>query len=169
MLKNRRPPSTIVAAVLLAMAGGCQRELGLDVYDKAPMEALQPLGPVYKLDADGRVSELTIENKQIDEAAFDQISKLTALRGLNLYGSSFPEPALAKLQELGRLQGMRLGKTPLTDAGLEYLAKVPKLRWLGLRENPGISDGAVKQLEKARPGLKVFRRQAKGGGSKADP
>ncbi|HQU41747.1 MAG TPA: hypothetical protein PK867_03000, partial [Pirellulales bacterium] len=76
---------------VIASATGCRREITIHPYDKAPLDSLQKYEPERKLDDNGRVIELKLENKQLDDEAFDQLGKLTALRTLSLYGSSFTD------------------------------------------------------------------------------
>jgi len=120
------------------------------------MEAIKQYAPEYVLDNNGRVVELKLENKQLDDAVFEQLSALTALRALSLYGSSVPDAGLEKLQAVGQLQAVGLGATPITDKGLSHLAKLPQLRWLWLNGHTGVTPTGVADLKQALPDLTVF-------------
>src|SRR6185437_5991250 len=99
-----KTPLVLTALLIAAVcASGCKREVTLHSYDKAAMEAIKQYAPEYVLDNNGRVVELKLENKQLDDAVFEQLSALTALRALSLYGSSVPDAGLEKLQAVGQL------------------------------------------------------------------
>ncbi|HEX7377817.1 MAG TPA: hypothetical protein VF278_11925 [Pirellulales bacterium] len=70
---------------LLSLLPGCAREIRVHDYDKASLDALMPYKPVYTLDNNGRVIDLKLENKQLDDDAFDELAKLTALRAEPLW------------------------------------------------------------------------------------
>lgn len=147
----------VIGAVLLPQAGCGHGEIQPHPYDKGPLAALESLRPIYKLDKDGRVVELKLHNKQLDDGALKQVSRLTALRSLSLFGSTFSDASLSDLRELGRLRALGLGKTPVTDKGLLHLRKVRWLRWLWINGNRKVSDSAVAELKKALPELEVHR------------
>lgn len=147
-------------ATLLAVAisaPSCGREITPHAYDKAALEALVQYKPEYKLDYNGRVIELKLENKQLDDAAFENLGKLTALQTLSLYGSSVTDAGLEKLQSVGQLEALGLGATPVTDKGLSHLAGLPRLRWLWLNGDSGITRKGVETLKESLPDLVVYR------------
>jgi len=138
-------------------AAGCRREPTLHAYDKVPIAALGRFAPDYKLDSNGRVVELRLENKQLDDAAFENLSKLTALQTLSLYGSAVTDARLEELETIGQLQALGLGATAITDEGLSHLPHLPRLRWLWLSGNRNITWKGVRDLKKALPDLVVYR------------
>lgn len=150
--------SLTLAIVLLTVINlaGCKREITLHSYDKAAIEALEKYAPERVLDNNGRVVELKLENKELDEAAFEQLRKLTAMRTLSLYGSTFSDASLEKLQDVGQLQAIGLGATPVTDKGLSYLAKLPGLHYMWLNGRTGVTPQGIADLKKALPELTVF-------------
>lgn len=150
--------SLTITTLLIAVfaVAGCKGEITLHSYDKAAIEALEKYAPERVLDNNGRVVELKLENKQLDEAAFEQLSKLTALRTLSLYGSSFSDASLESLEVVGQLQAIGLGATPVTDKGLSHLAKLPGLRFLWLNSRTAVTPKGIAELKKALPELTVF-------------
>ena len=56
-------------------------------------------------------------NRQADGIARDR-----------LYGALITDDGLAQLKDLQKLSGMGLGGTPITDEGLDHLAKLKGLR-----------------------------------------
>lgn len=149
---------TLSAAAIMAMAvAGCSPEMTLHAYDKAPMQALEKYAPEYVLDNNGRVVRLKLERKQLDAAAFENLSNLTALRGLSLHGSTIPDTGLERLQNIGQLRSLGLGATALTDRGLSHLTKLPRLRWLWVSGARGFTREGVEHLKRAKPRLVVFQ------------
>jgi len=155
----RSPASTSSIAALLVAAlavTGCGARITIHAYDKAAMETLKEYAPEYKLDNNGRVVELKLENKQLDDTAFEQLGKLTALQGLSLYGSAFSDAGLEKLQAVGQLRALGLGATAVTDKGLAHLAALPQLRWLWLNGQQRVTQQGVEDLKQALPDLDVY-------------
>lgn len=154
----RNHGGAIVVLTLLSLLPGCAREIRVHGYDKASLDALAPYNPVYTLDNNGRVIDLKLENKQLDDAAFDELAKLTALRALSLYGSSVTDHRLEKLISIGQLKQLGLGRTEITDDGLAHLAELPNLRHLWVSRGESVSDAAVAQLRAHNANLVVHRQ-----------
>ena len=84
----------------------------------------------HKADENGRVIDVKLEGRQVDDLALDQVKNLSELRVLSLFGSSVTDAGVAKLSGLKYLDSLGLGKTPVTDHGLVYLEKMPCLHYL---------------------------------------
>jgi hypothetical protein len=63
---------------------------------------------------------------------------------------------LARLSGLAQLERLYLGNTQVTDAGLDHLKPLVKLKQLDLYGD-NVTDFGVKRLEKAIPGLTISR------------
>jgi hypothetical protein len=144
---------------LLTACGGCHKgPKGMNSPDAACLEALASYNPSHKLNDTGRVIELRLDGKNVDDQALEEVRKLSELRTLSLYNSSVTDNGLTKLSGLTYLEALGLGATPITDRGLISLEKMPSLRWVWLTENKKITDRGVQNLkQKALPGLTVYR------------
>ena len=150
---------SVFGAALGVMSSGCGKPVKpINSTDAICLAALAPYHETHKADENGRVIDVKLEGRQVDDLALDQVKNLSELRVLSLFGSSVTDAGVAKLSGLKYLDSLGLGKTPVTDHGLVYLEKMPCLHYLWLNENPQITDQAVENLKKkALPGLTVYR------------
>ncbi|HBI42108.1 MAG TPA: hypothetical protein DDY78_04510 [Planctomycetales bacterium] len=144
---------------MLVVHSGCGKPTkAVNSGDAICLAGLAPYHDTHKIDENGRVIEVTLEGRQVDDAALIHLQNLSELRRLSLYGSSITDEGLTKLSGLKYLEGLGLGKTQITDHGLIHLEKMPSLHWVWLTEDPQITDQAVENLKKkALPGLTVYR------------
>jgi hypothetical protein len=148
-----------LVAVLSAVSSGCGKPTkAVNPGDAVCLTGLAPYHDTHKIDEKGRVTEVTLEGRQVDDAALIHLQSLSQLCRLSLYGSSVTDEGLAKLKGLKYLEGLGLGKTQITDKGLIHLEKIPCLHWLWLTDDKQITDQAVENLKKkALPGLTIYR------------
>lgn len=149
----------LLAAVLGVMNSGCGKPTkAVNSTDAICLAGLAPYHETHKIDDNGRVIEVKLDGRQVDDLALDQVKNLSELRVLSLFGSSVTDEGVAKLSGLKYLDSLGLGRTPITDHGLIYLEKMPSLHYVWLTEDPQITDQAVENLKKkALPGLTVYR------------
>ncbi len=148
-------------AVLLAgclLSAGCGKAPKLAAEDKPAIDALQSYHGAHKLDNQGRVIELTLEGKHVDDLALDHVKALTALRRLSLYGASVTDDGIAKLHSLPRLEALGLADTQVTDNALLHLKKSPALAHLWVSKNGKITNKGLEALKRDLPGLVVYRQ-----------
>ena len=155
-MKSLDRRALLLGLVVLWGCGGKQPANVAVPADAAVLEALAPCAPTHKLDDQGRVVELHLENKAVTDEALDQVRALSELRTLSLYGSAVTDAGLAKLAEMHRLESLGLGKTCITQKGLKYVEKIRGLRWLWLTSSNALPASAVDKLKQARPGLTVY-------------
>ena len=75
-----------------------------------------------------------------------------------LRGPTFTDAGLAHLKDLTSLQGLDLWQTQIGGAGLTQLEGLKKLRTVLVHGTP-ITDVAALELEKARPGVHIVRKE----------
>jgi hypothetical protein len=163
-LANELFPWTLLVGLLCAAAVGCGSSDTPVVPPAAPPAAATPdekvllaLGyydPVYKRDADGRVTHLMLAGRHLPPAVLAEIGKLTELRHLDIYGTTVTDDGLALLKDLQKLKELGLGSTPVTDKGLVHLEKLNDLQHVWLAKSSATKAGAEK-LKDARPDLNV--------------
>ncbi|HZZ79506.1 MAG TPA: hypothetical protein VFE62_13370 [Gemmataceae bacterium] len=137
--KSPAPPPAGVST----LSADQQVLLKLDCYD-----------PMYKIDADGRVTILRLLGRNLRPDALAEIGKLTELEILDLYGANLTDDGLANLNELQKLRMLGLGGTPITDKALTHLGKLQALNhvWLPKR---AISKTGLEKLKEACPDVNV--------------
>lgn len=123
--------------------------------DKAVLLTLDHYDPMYKVDANHRVTHLRLTGRDLPVAAMAEVGKLTELLGLDLYGATVTDEGLAQLKGLQKLRSMGLGATPITDQGLVHLEKLPQLQWIWLPKGTVTQDG-IEKLKEARPDMHVY-------------
>jgi len=85
----------------------------------------------------------------LNDAALEQLGKLTKLEFLGPLASSVTDVGLAKLAGMTKLEYLVLRDTQVTDAGLEHVQKMTGLRGLWL-ENTSITDSGLRHLKGLR-------------------
>jgi Leucine-rich repeat (LRR) protein len=103
----------------------------------------------YKLDGEGRFTEITIEDgaelTADDVALFGRLGDLRALRILNC--RVLNDAMVGQLTGLGNLDTLALTNSAVTDAGVETLVQAfPNLIELDLSSNTNLTGAALKQI-----------------------
>jgi len=150
----RRTAFLVVSAILCPVTFGCADNAVPASPDEEVLRVLDCYDPIYKVDADGRVTHLPLNGRLVTDSMMAEIGKLTELRQLGLYAAPLTDESLAHLQNLQQLRSLGLGATPITDKGLEHLEKLQSLQWLWLPRT--VSPEAIEKLKSARPGLNVY-------------
>lgn len=122
--------------------------------DEKVLQALDAFNPIYKVDANGRVTHLKLDGRHVLASALADVGKLTEIEELSLYAASLSDESLAHLHGLKKLARIGLGATPITDQGLAHLEKLPALRHIWLPK-ANVSDEGVAKLKAALPHLNV--------------
>jgi hypothetical protein len=150
-----KPLLGVLMAIVCALTVGCSGDSSAPAFpDEEVLRALDCYGPIYKVDANGRVVNLRLDGKLVTGAMLAEIGKLTELRQLSLYAAPLTDESLARLQNLPQLRSLGLGGTPITDKGLVHLEKLESLQWLWLPR--AVSPKAIEKLKSVRPGLNVY-------------
>ena len=157
----------LLAAFVCAAALGCRENAAPTV----PLVALDPpipalttdekvlmvldfYDPMYKVDANGRVTHLRLSGRHVPSTIMAEVGKLTELHVLDLYGTTVNDEGLAKLKDLQKLKSIGLGASQMTDKGLVYLANLQNLQWAWVPRQR-ISKTALDKLKDDRPDLNV--------------
>jgi hypothetical protein len=123
--------------------------------DEKVLRVLDCYDPVYRVDADGRVTRLRLSWRHLPPPIVAEIATLTELRNLDLAFSTITDDGLAQLKDLQNLRSMGLSGTPVTDRGVAYLEKLQGLQYVWLSKQT-ISKAAVDKLKDARPDMHVY-------------
>jgi len=123
--------------------------------DEKVLTALDPYNPLYKVNADGRVTHLSLAGKQVLASAVSEVGKLTELRMLSFSGASITDDSLANLRNLSELKSLYLAGTPISRKGLIHLDNLHNLRWLWLPQKT-FTKSDVDKLTTKFPGLSVY-------------
>jgi hypothetical protein len=94
----------------------------------------------------------------VRDAALKELKELRTLQTLNLNSTPVTDVGLKELKELRNLQILDLRATNITDAGLNELKELNSLLWLYLTERSQVTEAGLRNLQKARPGLKIVFR-----------
>ena len=94
---------------------------------------------------------------KIDDEALAYVAKFPALIMLDLTETQISDAGLAQLAGLENLEWIILRSTGITDAALDTLERLPKLRDVTLVDCENVSDVLIEQLQAARPELHVLR------------
>lgn len=142
----------LVAAVspsVLAVRFAAAQPAASDV--SAAKTRLDALGKVarYKLDGEGRLTEITIEDgaelKADDVTLIGRLGDLRALRILNC--RVLNDEMVGRLTGLGNLDTLALTNSAVTDAGVETLVQAfPNLIDLDLSSNTNLTGASLKQI-----------------------
>jgi Leucine Rich repeat len=102
------------------------------------------------------LSQLTLGDTRITDAGLAHLAGLTRLTQLDLSGTQVSDAGLAHLKHLNKLSTLGLGHTRVTDSGLAHLKGLISLSSIGL-SGTQVTDAGVQELERALPGVHVFR------------
>lgn len=144
----------------ISVLSACRSLIKLDLSDNniTDLSPLMDIPGLKELYIDGNnVSNLrplmALHSLQLIHAERNAVSSTVPLSGLielsRLYLSYNPITDYAGLEKLGALQGLELRGTGLSNADLTLLSNVRSLKYLDIRENPGISTEAFKALKAA--------------------
>jgi Leucine-rich repeat (LRR) protein len=144
--------SMLVAATLLLSPGGRFAAAQPPAGDVAAAKArLDSLGKdaAYKLDADGHLTEIAIEDgaeiTADDVALFGRLGDLRSLKILNC--RVLNDAMVDQLTSLGKLDTLAVTNSAITDAGVETLVKAfPQLVELDLSSNTNMTGAAMKLI-----------------------
>jgi len=146
---------TLLVLPLMSLSCGKARQSP----DMPVIEAIKGYSPSYEMDSRGRVVELRLDGKHVDDAALSQLGKLSELRTLSLFGSSVTDDGLANVKDLRKLESIGLGKTAISRNGLRHLERLPSLRWVWVTVGPKLSKRDIDEFKaRAVPGAVVFRQ-----------
>ena len=113
-----RPPRLVLllAAIGCSLVIGCRETPGpapnvsLDLAvpaltsDEKVLLVMDYYEPMYKVDANGRVTHLRLSWRHVPSAVLSEVGKLTELQGLDLYGTTVTDEGLAQLKDLQKLR-----------------------------------------------------------------
>lgn len=94
---------------------------------------------------------------KVTDKGIKELSGLKNLHTLFISDTQLTDAGLKDLAALKDLRGLDLGKTKITDAGLKELGVLKKLQYLHLASLPKVTDGGIKELQKALPKCKIER------------
>jgi Leucine-rich repeat (LRR) protein len=97
---------------------------------------------------------LKLDNAAVNDAAMDEISKLTTLTRLHLSNTNITDVGLVKLQALHELQSLNLVGTKITAQGLAKLNGLKKLKNLYLYKT-GVGNNDWSLVQKTFPATQV--------------
>lgn len=101
------------------------------------------------------VSQISLENSQVNERAFVYLAQLPRLEFLSLNNTDVVDAELAHVKSLPSLRYLLLNDTRVTDAGLAYLKGLKKLEYLSLRKSQ-VTDAGVAELRRALPNTDIY-------------
>jgi hypothetical protein len=117
-----------------------------ELKEMAAMKGLQNLHTVYLVNHPG-----------VTDTGLKELAGWTALKKLNLEGTTVTDAGLKTLRGLKELAELNLIGTQVTDEGLKELADLKKLQQLKLFGTK-VSDSGVAALQKALPDCKISHR-----------
>ncbi|MEZ5352605.1 MAG: hypothetical protein R2762_08205 [Bryobacteraceae bacterium] len=132
----------------LAFGGNKMTEIGLEV--------LRALPHLTRLDIAGRQrTDSGLWYVAFTDVGLDPILTLTELRELNLAGSQVSSKGIQRLSALKHLERLNLyGANRVNDEAAQYLAALPALRWVDLKDTAVTAKGFA-SLRTSRPGLAI--------------
>jgi hypothetical protein len=102
----------------------------------------------------GRLKDLCLRESEVDDAALEQIEKMTALQVLWLDSTHVTDAGLAHLQYLHNLRNLMLDNTQISDVGLRYLTNLKGLTFLSLTRTQTTRAG-ISELRAALPNANI--------------
>jgi hypothetical protein len=102
------------------------------------------------------IERIDLRDAKIGDADLEKISGLTHLKYLGLYGTPVTDVGMNHLARLQSLRALELSYTQVGDPGLISLKTLNSLEKLWLTGTP-VSDAAVEEFKKSRPGCEVVR------------
>jgi WD40 repeat protein len=100
---------------------------------------------------------LSLNRSAVTDRGLLHLKRLTRLSWLGLAGTQVTDAGLARLRDLPELTSLALGGDRLTDAGLKHLRALPRLKELWLTSDARFTAGGLVDLQQALPRLKVDR------------
>jgi hypothetical protein len=100
---------------------------------------------------------LVLDHTGITSDGLKHLAGNTELRSLSLNGTQIGDEGLKHLAGLPRLGNLYLGGAPISDQGLQILEGFAALRYLQLGGNREVTEEGLKQLQRARPELKISK------------
>ena len=134
---------TILAVVAALSLSGCfedqpvrsvERAAAPPKQDENAIAALESAGVFLQKNAQGVVTNVRFDEKQVTDDNLKHLVGLVALDGLMLKGTEIDDAQLEHLAGLKRLNSLTLSETAVTDAGLVHLSGLVSLRYLYLDE-----------------------------------
>jgi len=131
--------------------------------------SLSELGSSGKVSARGRESILELPvvhlglltSPVVDQAFIQLLPRMTKLSNVDFYNCPIGNDALPMLARVPNLKAVFLGKTAITDAGLEQFSNFPKLSYVDVGENHGITDAGLEKIAKTQSVKRVQLRLTK--------
>lgn len=102
-----------------------------------------------------KLRELDLHDNQATVEGIRYACEIPSLRVLRVYGAIKDEGAAA-IAQLTNLEWLIASGAGFTDAALDHLAKLPKLKRLEIQGSK-VTDAAIAKLKQARPELEVIR------------
>lgn len=106
------------------------------------------LGEEASIPAFKALTYLQLDDSRVSHSAFASIGKLTSLQGLSLMGTPVTPTDLAQLGALKNLENIYLDRSELTDEIIASFPNLPKLRFLDMEKNPGVTGATFHSLSK---------------------
>jgi hypothetical protein len=78
------------------------------------------------------LQRLSLERSRLGARGWAELSKLSELRSLTLWGTTITDEELKTLGRLSQLEALNLGPTRITDDGLRQLPALSRLEYVGL-------------------------------------
>ena len=102
------------------------------------------------------LAELELYDRQATDEALQHAAKIATLRYLNVsYGPTVTDAALPAIAQMPALEELRIYGALITDEGLAHLAGLKSLKRLTLLRLKHITPAGIRQLQAARPDLKL--------------
>ena len=117
-------------------------EVNLDMEGQVTSTELKMLAKL----GDAAIQSLSINDKQITEAALSVLLEIQGLRNLSLYGTEITDREIAIIGQINSLETLNIGHTHVTDAGLKALSRLRVLKTLSLAETQ-ITDAGIATLK----------------------
>jgi predicted choloylglycine hydrolase len=137
------------ALARLKAGGATTKEDGEKIIelDLSKAEDLKQLLPLLGKLPD--VSQLIIQNPQLDDSTLALLPELPKLKQLNLFSAPITDESLKTLAKRSGLALLAVGQTKISDAGLAQLAALGNLEYLGLRGD-SITDAGIEALSQLK-------------------
>ena len=119
-------------------SGDC---VSVSIYSPICLEDL-----MVAVDCVPRVKKVFLSSDLSDER-WRLLKQLPHLEEIGSYGSSGTDTLLEHIQGMESLECIRFHKTPLSDAGMKYIATLPNLKYLIIMGGSGVTNAGLAHLE----------------------
>lgn len=102
-----------------------------------------------------RLRHLRFNPRHLTDENFAQISQLTGLEILEIYGETGSDAGVAQLRTLPNLKQLSVAGAWFTDAGLDHVAEMDRLSIISVSTSTSVTPAGLYDLQQRRPKLEI--------------